>query len=150
MDVQIEKLRAKDLTKFLELIRIFEDVFEMQEFTMPPKDYLQKLLEKEDFFAFVALLDGKVIGGLTSYILHQYYAVSPLVYIFDLAVKTEFQRQGIGKKLIAGNNAYCKTLNAEVVMVQADEADGYALDFYRSTGGIPEKVVHFDYNLQKP
>ena len=124
-----------------------KDVFEMKNFIMPDEIYLQQLLEKDDFFVFVALLDNKVVGGLTSYTMHQYYSKSPLVYIFDLAVKTPLQRKGIGKMLIAGHNSYCKAIGVEVVMVQADEADDYAIKFYQSTGATAEKVIHFDYLL---
>src|SRR6185295_15137544 len=106
MDIKVEKLNHSDIHKFTELIRVFEDVFEMKNFKMPGEIYLQRLLEREDFFVFVALVKDKVVGGLTSYIMQQYYSKSPLVYIFDLAVKTELQRQGIGKMLIAGNNSY--------------------------------------------
>jgi len=77
--------------------------------------------------------------------MHQYYSTSPLVYIFDLAVKTEFQRQGIGKMLIAGNNSHCMAIGAEAVMVQADEPDEHAIEFYLSTGAKAGKVIHFEY-----
>ncbi len=147
MDITIEKLNPNDINKFTELIRVFEEVFEMKDFKMPDETYLQQLLKKEDFFVFVALLNNKVVGGLTSYIMQQYYSTSPLVYIFDLAVKREYQFKGIGKKLIAGNNTYCKEIGAEAVMVQADEADDYAIKFYNSTGAKAEKVIHFDYLL---
>ncbi len=147
MEIKIEKLKNNDITQFVELIRVFEDVFEMKNFKMPDETYLQQLLNKGDFFVFVAMQDNKVVGGLTSYTMHQYYSKSPLVYIFDLAVKVAFQRKGIGKMLIAANNAYCKDIGAEAVMVQADEVDDYAIEFYRSTGGVGQNVVHFDYVL---
>ncbi len=146
-NIKVEKLDPDDINKFMELIRLFEDVFEMKNFKMPDEIYLQQLLKKDDFFVFIALLDDKVVGGLTSYIMHQYYSKAPLVYIFDLAVKAEFQRQGIGKMLIAENNRYCKTIGVEAVMVQADVVDDYAIEFYHSTGAKAEKVIHFDYLL---
>ncbi len=149
MGIQIEKLDHKDIHKFVELIRVFEAVFEMENFKIPEERHLQNLLAKDDFFVFVAVLDNRVVGGLTSYIMHQYYSTSPLVYIYDLAVKTELQRNGIGKMLIEGNNAYCKTIDVEAVMVEADEVDDFAIDFYRSTGAKGLKVVHFDYMLKE-
>ncbi len=79
--------------------------------------------------------------------MQQYYSKSPLVYIFDLAVKTEFQRKGIGKRLIVANNSYCRDVGVEAVMVQAHEVDDYAIKFYHSTGATAEKVIHFDYVL---
>lgn len=147
MNIELRKLTKQELDKFIELIKVFEDVFEMKNFKMPDRIYLQQLLEKNDFFVFVALMGNEVVGGLTSYIMQQYYSTSPLVYIFDLAVKNEHQRLGIGKTLIAANNSYCTTIGAEAVMVQADEVDDYAIDFYHSTGAIGQKVIHFDYLL---
>src|SRR4051812_42840639 len=99
MDITIKKLNRNDVDNFAQLIRIFEDVFEMKNFRMPDEIYLQQLLARDDFFVFVALLNNHVVGGLTSYIMHQYYTKSPLVYIFDLAVRTDFQRKGVGRML---------------------------------------------------
>ena len=147
--IEVEKLTHPDIDKFIELIRVFEDVFEMKNLTMPGTDYLQKLLEKDIFFVFVAVSHNRVVGGLTAYMLQQYYSQLPVVYIYDLAVKTELQRQGIGKLLIAGITDYCKAIGVEEVFVQADLADGYALDFYRATGATAEEVVHFTYALNK-
>ncbi|RZL40910.1 MAG: GNAT family N-acetyltransferase [Pedobacter sp.] len=144
---EIIKLSPHEIDKFIDLIRVFEDVFEMENFRLPQKNYLQQLLAKEDFMVFVAIQNNEVIGGLTAYTLQQYYVQKPVVYIYDLAVKREFQRHGIGKKLIAEINNYCKGIGVQEVFVQADEVDDYALDFYRSTGGSAEKVVHFSYPL---
>lgn len=146
MNCSIQK--TTEITHFYALIRLFEEVFEMKDFVMPPADHLEKLLARDDFFVFVALLDGQVIGGLTSYTLRQYYSTSPLVYIYDLAVAIEYQRKGIGRMLIADIQNYCKGIGVEEVFVQADVADGYALDFYRSTGATAEDVVHFYYPLK--
>ncbi len=147
MNIITTQLSSRDLDKFIQLIRVFESVFEMKNFRMPNQKHLQQVLGKNGFYVFVAMSEGKVIGGLTAYTLDQYYSPAPLVYIYDLAVKTEFQRQGVGKKLIAEFTAFCKEIGVEEVFVQADEADDYALDFYRSTGATSEKVVHFYYPL---
>ncbi len=149
MNVEIKKLTSEDLSQFKELVFLFEDVFEMKAFTIPDDEHLQNLLSKKDFFVFVAVSENKVVGGLTSYTLEQYYSKRPLVYIYDLAVKTSFQRQGIGRLLISAITDYCKQMDMEEVFVQADEADYHVLEFYRGTGGNPEKVVHFNYPLNK-
>jgi aminoglycoside 3-N-acetyltransferase I len=147
MSIQIKKLGKQDMDQFIALVSLFEDVFEMKNFQMPDKDHLQQLLEKDSFFVFVALADHQVVGGLTSYTLQQYYSIKPLVYIYDLAVRSEYQRQGIGKKLISAINSYCQEMGMEEVFVQADEEDGHALEFYRATGATSGKVVHFNYKL---
>ncbi len=147
--IEIQKLGHQDIDKFIELIRVFEIVFEMKDFKMPNKNYLQRLLQNDSLFVFVALSEGKVVGGLTSYTLQQYYSILPLVYIYDLAVITPLQRQGIGKLLITNITQYCKEIGMEEVFVQADLVDEHAVDFYRSTGATAEKVIHFYYPLNE-
>jgi aminoglycoside 3-N-acetyltransferase I len=148
MHVEIKKLGPQDLSAFQELIRLFEDVFEMKNFQLPPAHHLQTLLAKDSFLVFVALLNNQVVGGLTAYTLTQYYSEKPLAYIYDLAVQTDLQRQGIGKMLISSITNYCRQMGMEEVFVQADAVDDYAVKFYESTGATPEKVFHFYYPLQ--
>lgn len=143
------RLASNDLDLFKELIHLFEVVFEMEDFTMPPDVHLQQLLAKDSFMAFVAVVDGKVIGGLTAYTWDQYYSVEPLAYIFDLAVATNWQRKGVGRLLMKAITDNCRLLGMEEVFVQADDEDTHALEFYRATGGLPERVVHFAYPLER-
>ena len=152
MEVQIEKLSSGDINKFQEVIEVFEDVFEMENFVMPEKSYLQQLLERDDFFVCAAVINSRVVGGLTSYLLRQYYSLLPLIYIYDLGVLSQFQRQGIGRQLITATLSYGKEIGAEEVFVQADEDDDIAQLFYKSTGGIAQKATHFCYplNTDKP
>src|SRR5690554_7902521 len=123
MEVTIKKLDKENLDKFIALIQVFEDVFEMKSLIVPNEKYLHELLNNNSFYVFAAILNDTVIGGLTAYKLQQYYSEKPLVYIYDLAVKTEFQRQGIGKKLMSDIINYCKKNGAEEVFVQADAED---------------------------
>jgi len=147
MNIQIQKLKHTDIDKFIDLIRVFEDVFEMTNFTIPAETYLMQLLAKEDFFVFVAVLDNNVVGGLTAYTLQQYYSVSPIVFIYDIAIKTEVQRQGIGKRLISKLTNYFRDRGYEEMFVLADEIDEHAIEFYRSTGATEGRVVNFNYIL---
>lgn len=141
-------LSPQDIEDFSALIDVFEEVFDMQRFVKPDKEHLQQILSKSHFLALVAKADNKVLGGLTVYILDQYYSKKPLAYLYDLAVLTEFQRKGIGAALIRYLNGYCKEKGFEEVFVQADREDGYALDFYRSTKPTGEEdVLHFYYHL---
>lgn len=147
MRIEIQKLSYRDIDGFIELLDVFEEVFEMKNFELPGTKHLEALLDKEDFFVFVALSEGKIVGGLTAYSLMQYFSASPLVYIYDVAVLKQYQRQGVGKKLLLGIKDYCKETGIEEIIVQADEADEHAIDFYHSTGAKAAKVVQFYYGL---
>ena len=146
--MQIIKLNHHDTSRFMEVIRLFEHVFEMKNFKMPPEDHLKQLLEKPEFHVFAALNEEKVIGGLTAYTLEQYYATKPLAYIYDLAINQSFQRKGIGGELIEAFKSFCQKEGFEEVFVQADRIDQHAVDFYRKTNPTEEEdVLHFYYTL---
>jgi aminoglycoside 3-N-acetyltransferase I len=148
MEADIKKLNGQDIKEFTELILLFEEVFEMNNFTMPDDKHLLKVLTNPDFMVFVAIREKQIVGGLTAYTLDQYYSEKPLAYLYDLAVTVNFQRQGIGKKLIAALTEYCRLQGFEEVFVQADKVDEYAIEFYRSTPITnEEQVVHFYYTL---
>jgi ribosomal protein S18 acetylase RimI-like enzyme len=149
MHIEFRKLQADELELFVELVSLFEEVFEMKEFRLPPRDHLQEILQDKTFHVFVAISDRKeLLGGLTAYTLQQYYATKPLVYIYDLAVDSRHQRKGIGTKLIAAITSFCKAEGMQEVFVQADRVDEHAVDFYRKTGATEEDVLHFYYDLQ--
>jgi aminoglycoside 3-N-acetyltransferase I len=148
MEPEIKIIKPDELDQLLDLISVFEDVFEMKPFKRPNETYLKGLLNQDHFFAVVARTDSKIIGGLTVYVLDQYYAEKPLAYIYDLAVLTEYQRKGVGRKLIEFTNEYCRGLGFQEAFVQADKVDDYALEFYRSTNPTAEEqVVHYSYML---
>lgn len=149
MNIEFRKLQPDELDLFVELVSLFEEVFEMEEFRMPPRAHLQDLLNERSFHVFVAISDRKeVLGGLTAYTLQQYYASKPLVYIYDLAVDSRHQRKGIGTELISAITSFCKAKGVQEVFVQADRVDDHAVDFYRKTGATEEDVIHFYYDLQ--
>ena len=133
---------VNDIGAFIELIRLYDDVFEMENFRIPPKEHLQKILSNDSNISIVALMDNKVIGGLSGYILDQYYSEKPLFYLYDLAVAKTHQRKGIGKQLINFLLEYCMQKGFEEAYVQADKVDEHALAFYRGTRMKNEEEVH--------
>jgi aminoglycoside 3-N-acetyltransferase I len=145
-DVIIKRLGKKDVVLFKELISLFNEVFEIKKHKSAKKTYLQKVLKESSFISIVAICDDKIVGGLTAYELPMYYSKYSEVLIYDMAVLTEFQRKGIGKKLISALKKYCRKKGIQYIFVPANEEDAHALAFYTSTGGKPEKVVHFNYN----
>src|SRR5690554_51064 len=145
---KMEILAVKNIDDFIELLMVYVKVFEMKNFKLPDTNYLKNLLAQDYFIAVVAKENNKIVGGLTIYVLQQYYSTQPLAYIYDLAVLTEYQRKGIGKKIMNFVTDYCRDKGFEEVYVQADKVDAHAIDFYRKTNPTAEEaVVQFSYHL---
>ena len=150
MNFEIKKLSAQDIDDFSDLIRIFELVFEIDHFKMPDEKHLLGLLSKPDFFALVARHDNKVLGGLTVYILHGYYSTKPTAYIYDVGVLGDYQRKGIGKKLMTYLTNYCKENGFEEAFVEAETGDTQAVNFYKTTAFSNQlQATHFTYSFDE-
>jgi aminoglycoside 3-N-acetyltransferase I len=147
MEYSIKQLSEKDAAILMALLKVFEESFEMEPFPIPNQHYLETLLQRTDFIIFVALEDEKVVGGLTAYVLPQYYSAADHIYIHDLAVQTAYQRKGIGKKLITALLDFAKDKGCKEIFVAAEKADDYAVEFYRATGAEELESVHFFYKL---
>ncbi len=141
---EIKHLTNKDWATFNLLINLFNTVFEEEPKTGSEANSL-RLLNNNHFIAIVALAENEVLGGLTAYELPMYYSDSSEVFLYDLAVKPEHQRLGIGKGLIQSLKEHCIKNGIKEFFVMAHEEDEHAIEFYRSTGGKSEKVVNFLY-----
>ncbi|MDW3209083.1 MAG: GNAT family N-acetyltransferase [Reichenbachiella sp.] len=148
--MDIKKLFSQDVNDFSKLIQVFENVFEWGNFNFPTQAHLRKLLNNSNFFVFVAKDGDELIGGLTAHVLDRYDNENPSVYVYDLAILTNYQRKGIGKKLMSTLNEYCEKNGFNEVFVQAETDDFQAVNFYRTTPISEElQATHFTYSFNK-
>ena len=143
--IHICKLQKEDLLKLKALICLFQDVFEMEEKERSPVERLQSLLNSSDFVAFAAFSGEELVGGATAYVLPKYYSESSELFLYDLAVKKSFQRQGIGKELMEHMITYGKKIGAPELFVAAHSEYKHAVKFYSDAGGKAEEVFHFTF-----
>jgi aminoglycoside 3-N-acetyltransferase I len=148
-EFHIKRLSKNDVLFFQKLIVLFQQVFETEDREIPAEPYLRTLLEKQDFIAYAVMYENRVVAGLTAYVLSLCYSRQAEVFIYDVAVDPRFQRKGLGKKLLSGLKEYCMQNGITQMFVAAHEEDRHAVDFYYSTGGKAEKVVHFNYSLEQ-
>lgn len=146
---EIKRLDQSDLPLFKSLVDLFNTVFEEDPLHIGNDANLAGLLGNLQFIALVALAENEVAGGLTAYELPLYYTEHAEVFLYDLAVKTEYQRMGIGKNLIRSLKQHCLRNGIGEFFVLAHEEDEHAIEFYRSTGGKPERVVNFLYGTSE-
>jgi aminoglycoside 3-N-acetyltransferase I len=141
---EIKRLTTEDLSIFNSLIHLFNAVFE-EESKIGSEANSVRLLNDKRFIVITALVENEVIGGLTAYELPMYYSDRSEIFLYDLAVKSEYQRMGIGKGLIQSLKEYCSENGIKEFFVMAHEEDEHAIEFYHATGGESEKVVNFVY-----
>lgn len=144
-NTQIERLTVDARQKARELFLMMADVFETDS-TPLSDDYLARLLAREDFWAFAASTEGRPVGGLTAHTLPLTRSEESEVFIYDIAVRPEYQRQGIGRQLVNALREEASAIGITVLWVPADNEDTHALDFYRALGAEPEPVTIFTFS----
>lgn len=135
-----------DVSRLKELLKIFAEAFEDHESyqsSVPSDAYLNSLLAREDFIPLVAMVDGKVVGGLAAYVLKKFEQERSEIYIYDLAVDENYRRRRIATGLINKLRDIAREIGAYVIYVQADHGDDPAIKLYESLG-TREDVLHFD------
>lgn len=129
---------------FLLMARVFEEPSE------PLSDeYLSMLLRRPDFWALAAFMDDELVGGLSAYTLPMTRQQFSEIFIYDIAVRSDRQRKGVGRRLISTLRAAAEAEGIHEIFVPADNEDEHALEFYRSLGGEPAAVTHFAFGRRR-
>jgi aminoglycoside 3-N-acetyltransferase I len=136
------KAEHRDLARAL--FALMAEVFDEE--CEPLSDgYLDRLLARDGFWALAAFDGEEIIGGLTAHALPMTSAETSELFIYDVAVRRDRQRSGVGRRLIADLRDQAAAAGIEVLFVPADNADTHALDFYRALGGVPSPVTFFTF-----
>lgn len=92
-----------------------------------------------------AFLDETLAGGITAHTLPMTRSESSEIFIYDLAVREEHQRRGVGRALVTRLRADAAAAGIDDTFVPADDQDSHALDFYRALGGEASPVTIFTF-----
>jgi aminoglycoside 3-N-acetyltransferase I len=132
----------RDLARelFIAMAEIFEEDCEALS-----DAYIDGLLAGKDFWAIAAWVDDQIIGGVTAHTLPMTRIASSEVFIYDIAVRRDHQRQGVGRQLMTELRECAAAVGIRVLFVPAENDDPHALDFYRALGGTPSQVTLFTF-----
>ncbi|MFM7678318.1 MAG: GNAT family N-acetyltransferase [Roseiflexaceae bacterium] len=145
--ITTRQLTADDSTHFAQLVALFHVVFENEHATIAPNTHLQQLLASRTFAVFVVFADDQLVGGCTTYMLPSYTSPYAELLIYDLAIHPDFQRRGLGTRLIHTVRHYCAQHQIPLFFVLAHADDEPAVEFYRASGAHLEAVVNALYPL---
>ena len=145
--MRIRRLGEADVAAMEALNALFAEVFEEPgQYTGHWQDRgdLAARLAKPDVWALVAEEGARTIGGLTAYMLHKLEGPVGELYIYDLAVAVDRQRQGVGRALLRETCRLAGEAGAHVAFVQADLGDDAPIGLYRSLATEEIVAHHFD------
>jgi aminoglycoside 3-N-acetyltransferase I len=143
-DISITRLAATDeklaQQTFLTMAQVFNE-----DSAPLGSPYLKSLLSRSDFWAFAALAAKEVVGGITGFNLPLTRLERRELFIYDLAVKVDWRRKGIGRALFDSLRQAAAAEGIGEGFVLADDEDKHALDFYRALGAFASRVTTFSF-----
>ncbi|MEO9532293.1 MAG: GNAT family N-acetyltransferase [Crocinitomicaceae bacterium] len=142
----IELIKPEEVDKFIELRRIFAEVFE-QDAPILDEDQIKRIRDNRSFIAIGATVGFELVGGLTAHLVTNYYQGGLDLFIYDIAIKTEHQRKGVGIELLNFTKKFCKEHHVNEMYVAAEADDENALSYYRKTDGKEIAARFFVYEI---
>ena len=99
------------------------------------KQYFQEQIKNQ--FVVLAEIEGKAVGYLSGSIYqdetYSYYE-GKTAELNDMFIEQEFRKYGIGSKLIASFENWCKQNDAKRILVAATIGNDNAISFYKKNG----------------
>lgn len=142
--MEIRRLGYDDRELARALFVLMAQVFE-EEHEALGDAYLERLLSRPDFWALAAFEGNQLVAGVTAYTLPDTKHESSMLFLYDIAVRPEQQRRGIGRALVLALRSLAAGQRIDDVFVLADNEDTHALDFYRALPAAPTAVTMFSF-----
>jgi diamine N-acetyltransferase len=133
----IRLAEEKDFPAIFSLIREFA-IFQRSEdkVSITPA---QMVADKEVFQAFVAEVDGNIVGFATFF--WAYYSWSgKALYLDDLYLQPDFRGYGMGKGLLQSVIELARSRNCKKVRWQVSNWNNHAIAFYKAMGAVVDDM----------
>jgi ribosomal protein S18 acetylase RimI-like enzyme len=117
---------------------------------VPSQAIIIRFLSNSQNILLSAEVEGVLVGQAIAYILDRWEQEQPMLFLYSIDVVENYQRQGIGRGLIAAVKKIGQAENCSEGFVFTNESNLAAKGLYQSTGGKrsnPDDVVMFEYEL---
>jgi aminoglycoside 3-N-acetyltransferase I len=144
---RIARLLATNVPVATRLFSTMADVFNEKHDRLSD-EYVAQLLARDELWVLAATLGEEIVGGLTAHTLPMTRCESREIFIYDIAVRANHQRRGVGRLLVAHLTRIAGAAGIHDLFVAADDEDAHALDFYRALGGVASPVTVFTFGRE--
>ncbi len=112
------------------------------------RDVLQRMLENPDYYVYLALYQGEIVGLVSFNIKYYLHKAKPVAYIGSLVVKEGLRSLGIGKMLMHKVEEIAKGRNCQSIQLNSNKRRVRAHEFYKQLG-YSEVSLKFEKTLKQ-
>ena len=131
MDITIRAIEEKD---FLDILSLGNNELDCKHNYEDITTHYLRVKDDNRYKTFVALLDGEVVGFISSVWSYEIGRELGFMHIVGLAVKSDMQNKGIGTKLIKHIEKYAKEKGITSIILNSGVQRTNAHAFYKSKG----------------
>jgi aminoglycoside 3-N-acetyltransferase I len=142
--IETSPIELGDLRTLADLRKVYSEAFDMP-LDNPGAEHDLYLLSNPNLLFLVAKADGRVIGGMTVYLLPQIDTLNPQAYVDDLGVAKAWQRKGIGTQLMKTLFLIAEERSYYQMYLLVDRANEGSVQFYESLKGASLEVLEYTF-----
>jgi ribosomal protein S18 acetylase RimI-like enzyme len=148
--IEVRRLRPGDeeIVRRLSLDRSrFEFASDQRRRPAPSAKTARAFLAEDKVVHLTAFLDGDVVGHVLAYELVRRHGDGTMLLVYEIGVREDRRRSGVGRHLFAALKSYCRGRNIDRAFVITSEANTAAMRFYEALGGFRPATddVVFDF-----
>ena len=141
-EITIQHIQTTEALR--QLLSVFALAFELEYHV--DDAYLDRMREQASTLVLAAYKGEKMVGGLVACEVFPIHGAKEM-YLYDIAVHPQYQRQGVGVHLMQYLKTEAKNRGVRTIFVEAESEDVGAVAFYRSIGGEEVGVHHFNFTI---
>jgi ribosomal protein S18 acetylase RimI-like enzyme len=104
-------------------------------YPVPDRATASRLLNADYAHHLVAFDGEEPVGHLLAYELLRRHGDEPKMHLYEIGVREDYRRRGIGRRLVEHFAELCRERGARRAFVLTDEANEAAMAFYAAAGG---------------
>ncbi len=149
-NASIQRLTASDILRARELLERFQKDDGEAPIVESSDSYLETLLSREGLHMVIAMVNQKVVGGLTAYEMDMWKSPVRKMFFYEIGVCEKYKNQGIGSALIEELKKICSERGIKEMYVLTNSENTAANRLYNKTGGkLDQSCVYYDYNINR-
>jgi aminoglycoside 3-N-acetyltransferase I len=101
--MEIIQINENNISEYYQLLDLFSNEFDDKlnyQNNLPTKEYAKKILTNKSTIILICKADNQIVGGLVAYLLAKFEQERSELYIYDLAVDSNWRRRRIATSLI--------------------------------------------------